>query len=196
MRELSRDDDTGAVKLRLTPVHADRLYAEIGAPATSASAEVEGGIYETNELRVSFLAVDSKGEHETGPPFEWSNRITLKSREYLSTATNAYSRSSPPRAPRSSTPRTVPIRALGGGAYDGPFTLPEGTRIVLAVGENDGITSEQHKREIAAKAQPKPIDPSAEAVWRPSSPGFAFETTQNAYGFITASRTTTALPGD
>ena len=183
-RELSRNDDTGVVKLRLTPAHADRLYAEIGAPATEASAAVEGGTYETNELRVSFLAIDSKGEYETGPPEEWHNRITVQSREYPEGNERMIEIVTAPPAPiRYTTDGSDP--ALSGGAYEGPFALPEGTRLVLAIAQKNDISSEQHKREIAAKAQPKPIDPSAEAVWRPSSPGFTFETTQNAYGFIT-----------
>lgn len=34
IQELARDDDTGAVELRLTPVNGDTLYAEFGGPAT------------------------------------------------------------------------------------------------------------------------------------------------------------------
>ena len=183
-RELSRDEDTGVVKLRLTPVNADRLYAEIGAPATPASSTVEGGIYEGDELLVSFLAVDSKKEHETGPPVEWRNRITLKSREYADGNERMIEiRSAPPAPIRYSTDGSDPN--VNGGTYEGPFALPEGTRFVLAVAQKNGITSEQLKREIADKPQPKPINPSEPVVWKPGPSGCAFETTQSAYGFIT-----------
>ena len=71
------------VKLRLSPVHADTLYVEFGAEATPASMKLDGRDLEIADLKVSFLAVDSTGEHDTGEPVEWRNRITLKSREYV-----------------------------------------------------------------------------------------------------------------
>ena len=83
IRELHRDDDTGLARLRLSPIHADTLYAEVGAEATPASMKLDGRDFETADLKVSFLAVDSTGGHDTGEPVEWSNRITLKSREYI-----------------------------------------------------------------------------------------------------------------
>ena len=83
IRELHRDDDTGVARLRLSPVHGDTLYAEFGGKATPASMKLDGGDFETADLKVSFLAVDSTGGHDTGEPVEWSNRITLKSREYV-----------------------------------------------------------------------------------------------------------------
>ncbi len=83
VRELHRDDDTGVARLRLSPVHGDTLYAEVGGKATPASMKLDGRDFETADLKVSFLAVDSTGGHDTGEPVEWSNRITLKSREYV-----------------------------------------------------------------------------------------------------------------
>jgi hypothetical protein len=74
---LSRDDTTGKVKLRLTPVNGDTLYATVGALATTDSQKLEDRIYETSEVEVSFLAVDSKGEHETGEPVTWKNTGSL-----------------------------------------------------------------------------------------------------------------------
>jgi hypothetical protein len=62
-----RHDDTGVVTLKLTPVHGDTLYYEVGAPATSASARVcDPQQFQTDELQASFLCVDAQGEHETG----------------------------------------------------------------------------------------------------------------------------------
>ena len=82
LQELSRDDDTGQVKLRVTPINGDTVYVEIGGQATTASHKLSGRDYETVELKVSFLAVDSTGEHETGDPITWTNRITLKGRVF------------------------------------------------------------------------------------------------------------------
>ena len=183
IRELSRDDDTGAVKLRLAPVNADRIHAEFGGSATQASMAVEGAEFETAELRVSFLAVDSKGEHDTGEPVEWSNRITLKSREYPDGDRRMVEIRSAPAAPiRYTTDGSDP--KVNGGAYEGPFAAPVGARLVLAVAEKDGVASEVHRRDMADRRETKPIDKARPAVWRPASGGFRFQTTRNAYGFI------------
>ncbi|MDE0627782.1 MAG: DUF499 domain-containing protein [Bryobacterales bacterium] len=183
IRELSRDDETGAVRLRLSPVNADLLYAEIGAPATPASQALEGGEYETPEMRVSFLAVDSKREHETGDPVEWQNRITLKSREYTDGNERMVEIRSAPEAPiRYTTDGSDP--RVGGGAYEGPFAVPDGARIVLAVALKAGIDSEVHRRNLADRPEVKPIDRTGPVVWHPSPKGFSFQATRNAYGFI------------
>ena len=181
IRELARDDDTGVARLRLTPVNADTLYAELGAPATPASRKIDGRDYETADLQVSFLAVDSTGEHETGDPVEWRNRITLKSREYAGGGERRVEiRSAPPAPIRYTTDGSDPN--VAGGAYDEPFAVPEGTRLVLAVAAKDGIVSEVHRREIAETPVEQPIDRSRPAVWTPNR-GIAFRTTRTAYGF-------------
>ena len=182
VREISRDDDTGVVKLRLSPVDGDTLYMETGAAATPASMKLEGREHETADLRVSFLAVDSKGEHETGDAVEYTGRITLKSREYLDAEQRMVELRAAPDAPiRYTTDGSDP--ALSGGSYAGPFAVPPGTRVILAVAEKDGITSEQHRREIAEKPVEKPIVRDKPAVWQPEGE-LEFNTTRTAYGFI------------
>ena len=183
VRELHRDDDTGAVRLRLSPVHADTLYAEVGAGATPASMKLDGRDFETADLRVSFLAVDSTGEHEAGEPVEWRNRVTLKSREYADGGARMVEiRAAPPAAPiRYTTDGSDP--RVAGGAYGEPFAVPDGTRLILAVAEQDGVASELHRREIAEKPVEKPIDRIMPVEWtRPG--GFRHETTGAAYAFI------------
>ena len=81
IQELRRDDSTGEVTLKLIPQYGDKVYYEIGAPATTASNLVENlNEFKTRELKLSFLCVDSTGEHETGEPVEWRNRITIQYR--------------------------------------------------------------------------------------------------------------------
>ena len=192
IRELHRDDDTGVARLRLSPIHADTLYAEVGAEATPASMKLAGRDFETADLKVSFLAVDSTGGHDTGEPVEWSNRITLKSREYIDARPGTPEagggermvdiRSAPPAVPiRYTTDGSDP--AVAGGAYGEPFAVPEGVRLILAVAEKDGIVSDVHRREIADKPVKRPIDRTRPAMWAPPG-GFRFETTRTAYGFI------------
>ena len=194
IKALSRDDDTGKVKLRLTPVNGDRIYWEIGAPATTASRMLEGRDLETAELRISLLAVDSTGEHESGDPVEWENRITLKAHDYAHGADRMVEiRSAPPAPIRYTTDGSDP--KVSGGTYDGPFAAPEGTRIVLAIAEKDGIVSEQLSRPIAERAEVKPIDRTLPAVWRPRPNPFEFHETRTVYGFINRLKNNRACAG-
>jgi hypothetical protein len=188
LQELSRDDDSGHVKLRATPVNGDTIYVEIGAQATPASQKLSGRDYETDELIVSFLAVDSTGQHETGEPFTWKNRITLKGRVYDGGSDKMVElRAAPPAPIRYSTDGSDP--KVAGGTYDAPFAVPDGTRLVLAVAEDKGIASEAHQVHINWDLPPdhRPIDKDQPAIWRPFSHPekvFRFNTTHTAYGFL------------
>ena len=151
--ELSRDDDTGAVTLRLSAVHGDAIHYEVGGAATTASARVEDPQrFVTRELAVHFLCVDSTGTHETGDETLWRNRITVKSRQYdgADGRRMAELRAAPPVPIRYTTDGSNP--RVSGGVYDGPFAVPAGTRLVLAVAEGTGrgagVTSEEHRLTI------------------------------------------------
>lgn len=182
IQELARDEDTGEVKLRLTPVNGDTLYAELGGLATTASRKLDRRDFETGELRVSFLAVDSTGEHETGEPVEWQNRITLKSQQYPSGDDRIVEIQAAPAASiRYTTDGSDP--KVNGGVYVGPFAAPDGMRLVLACAEKDGIVSEVYRRDIADRPVARPIDKTALATWHPGG-GFSFQTTHSSYGFI------------
>lgn len=188
LQELSRDDDTGRVKLRATPINGDTIYVEIGAAATPASQRLSGRDYETAELVVSFLAVDSTGRHETGEPLTWHNRITIKSRVFDRGGDKVVElRTAPPAPLRYTTDGSDP--KIAGGVYDEPVILPAGTRLVLAVAEDKGLPSEVHQVAVNwdRALDSKPIDITAPATWRPLSHPekvFRFNTTQAAYGFI------------
>ena len=127
--------------------------------------------------------MDSSGEHQTGDADEWENRITLKAREYAHGDDRMIEIQSAPPAPiRYTTDGSDP--KISGGTYDGPFAAPEGTRIVLAISEKDGIVSEQLSRPIAEKPEVEPIDRTGPVVWRPSPKPFEFQETRTVYGFI------------
>ena len=183
VQELDRDDDTGVATLRLRPVHGDTLYAEVGAAATPASRKLDPHRdFATAALRVSFLAVDSTGQHETGEPVEWTNRITLKSRQYDAGDANMVEIRAAPSAPiRYTTDGSDP--KLAGGAYDAPFAVPGGSRLVLAVAAKNGIVSDLHQREIADKPVSRPIERTAPAVWTPAD-RLECTTTRSTYDFI------------
>ena len=151
--EERRDLDSGQAKLRVTAVNGDTLYYEVGGQATPASARLDGGTLTTAELRVSFLAVDSTGVHQTGAPVTWTNRLTLKYRFYsgnhgLMLELNA----APPVAIiRYTSDGSDP--KVAGAVYDGPFLVPPGSPFVLAYAAAGDIASPVERYPV-----PKDID--------------------------------------
>ena len=195
IQELDRDDDTGVVKLRLRAVNGDTLYWEVGAAATPASRTIDPREpFETREMRVSFLTVDSAGQHETGEPVEWTNRITLQSREYADGESRMVEiRAAPERTPvRYTTDGSDPT--VAGGLYDAPFAVPAGSRLVLAIAEKDGVASDLHRREIAETPVERPIDRTAPAAWTPAD-GIECAATRATYDFIARLRRHAAQAG-
>lgn len=172
IQERTRDEDTGVVELKLTPVFGDIVYAEIGGEATAASKKVEGGIFATDEIEVSFLAVDSTGAHATGPAVSWRNRVTLKYRLYtggggerlceLKAAPNKHGRTVIRYTTDGSDPK------LSGGTYEGPAPLKKGTPIVLACAECDDVQSDvlQIPLDWNRPDTGHAIDPLKPAVWK------------------------------
>nr|QNO47110.1 hypothetical protein PLINODHC_00004 [Methanosarcinales archaeon ANME-2c ERB4] len=149
IQELHRDDDTGEVTLKITPVHGDAVYYDVGSEAAPGSARVEDlHAFKTSEMNVSFLCMDPSGQHETGEPVAWKNKLTLKKRVYGNdTEKSVELRSAPLDAvirytTDGSNPRT------SGAIYENPFTVLKGTKMVLAIAENNGSSSEQLKVNI------------------------------------------------
>jgi hypothetical protein len=180
-QELKRDDTTGETMLRLVPVHADKVHYEIGSPATTGSALVPDlQKFTTTDLRLSFLAVDSTGQHQTGPATTWQSRVTLKHRFFQQGSQRMCELLAAPPVPvfyttDGSTPGTA------SGVYTDPFPVPEGTICVLATGEKDGIRSEMLRADVPRDNQPVAIDPTKPATWKRPH---AFDTTRESYEFL------------
>ncbi len=143
-----RNDTTGRVIFQVSAKHGDRVhFEEGGSPATINSPVVQGGRLETTALKVSFLAVDSTGEHETGELREETNPITLKY-DY------AYRDGA-----RRITLKAVPLGTIrytldgsnprNGGVCDaGEVIVPDAHDLLLAVAEAQGIWSEQLRVDV------------------------------------------------
>lgn len=181
VQELKRDEATGETMLRLTPVHGDRVHYEIGGPATTGSSLVQDlQKFTTSDLRLSFLAVDSTGQHQTGQPETWHSRITLKHRFFQQGSQRMCELQAAPLVPvyyttDGSTPNS------GSGVYTDPFPVPEGTICVLAIAEKDGIRSEVLKADVPKGNQPVAIDPTKPALWKR---GHSFDTTRESYELL------------
>lgn len=162
----TRDDDTGKVALRITAVHGDTIYWEVGGTASTSSAKLDGNTLETDELKVSVLAVDSTGTHETGSPVAWENRITLKNRVYQSGDDKMCELRAAPSAPiRYTTDGSDP--KVAGATYDGAFVIPKGSPMILAHAERDGIASTIERINISWDTEEEiEVEPTIPATWR------------------------------
>jgi len=179
---LNRDGDTGLTTLRIRPVNGDTVYMEAKGKVTTSSRKLEEYDLKTKALKLSFLCVDSTGEHDTGEPVTWTNTIVVKHRFY-----------------QEENKRKCELRALPAGqilyttdgsgvetsgvTYDEPFEIPAECRVILAVAEGDGVKS-------PAATIPAPqgeVDPAAAvdrakaAVWRR---GFKRDATGETYQFL------------
>jgi len=148
IRELCRNDLTGEVTLKLTPQYGDKVYYEVGAPATTSSKLVENlNEFKTKEFKLSFLCVDSTGEHETGAPVEWHNKISLKYQLFERGDEKVVELFAAPAATiRYTTDGSNPKEY--GSVYHKEIVIPKGTTFVLAVAEAHGIYSEMLQIKI------------------------------------------------
>lgn len=181
IQEVNRDPDTGEVTLKLTPANGDTIYYDVGAEATTASAKVDGGILKTRDLRVSFLAVDSKGQHETGEPTEWQNRLTLKYRTYQSGNDKRMQlKAIPDGEIRYTTDGSNPRDA--GAVYKDPFLIPKDSIMVLAFAIKEGIESEVEIISVDWEQIGKvEVDTKKPTIWHRRH---GFNSTKDSYEFL------------
>lgn len=183
VKEVSRNPDTGEATLKVTAVNGDMIYYDFGAPASTASAKLDGSVLKTAELQVSFLVVDSSHTHETGDSDTWKNSITIKYRFFQRGAERMVElRAAPPAPICYTTDGSDP--KLAGASYDGPFAVPAGSLWILAYAESDGVASEVQRIPVpkdGGPGGPVTIDPKRPAVWtRP----FDLQSTKESYECI------------
>ena len=160
-------DEQGVVTLKLTPDYGDVVYFDYGASVTKASSRVtDFNSFKTDQLVVSFLCENSKGEHETGEPVTWTNKITIQSRVFDSGSDKMLELKASPNAPiRYTTDGSNP--KTNGVPYEAPFPIPPKTLCVLAVAEKDGIISEDHRKDIKwDKKEELQLDLTKPVLWK------------------------------
>lgn len=179
--EQTRDDDTGKVSLRITPTHGDSIYWEVGGMASESSEKLDGNTLETDELKISVLAVDSTGVHESGPPVTWQNRITIKHKVYQSGDDKMCELRAAPNAPiRYTTDGSDP--KVAGAAYESTFVIPKGAPMILVHAERDGISSNVERINISwdEKEEVK-VEPALPVTWKRRH---QTDSTQETYEFL------------
>jgi len=180
---ISRDDDTGFVKLKVTPIHGDRVYMEKGgSQATTASRFLEGETIEVDGLDYSFVAVDTAKVHEAGAAVTWSNVVTIKHRFFQDgDHMRCELKSAPPVPMKYTTDGSNPI--ANGGAYTNPFMVPRGARFVQAVPTQGKGKIEQFG--VPAEAEKVAIDTTKPYFWQRT---FQRDSTMETFNFIEVCR--------
>jgi hypothetical protein len=133
----NRDNVTQEVTLNLIPERGDTIHYEQGnATATVKSPKLDKRLLKTTEMEISFLVVDSKGEHQTGDPVKWTNQIVIKH----SLIEAGYGRKCELKAYPSGSEIRYSINdsdpSDGGTIYSGPFEIPDTCNVVRAAGTN------------------------------------------------------------
>ena len=195
VQEVSRSEETGQATLKVTAIHGDTIYYDFGAPASTASAKLDGSTLTTNEMRVSFLVVDSSKVHETGDAVTWQNRITLKYRFFQNGVDRLCElRSAPAAAISYTTDGSDP--KVAGATYDDPFRVMPGALYVQAVGELDGVTSDMLRAPVpkggggTGGGEGVVIDPKRPAAW---ARNYSFSSTKESYEHIERAKKHKAL---
>lgn len=183
IQRISRDDTTGEVTLRLTPVHGNTIYYEMGgSDPSSSSSKVENlDTFRTKDLSITFVCEDSGGAHKRGKVETWKNTITLKHRVYQQDDDWMVELQAVPHAnirytSDGSDPKTK------GVSYEGPFVSPKDSPFILAIAEHDDTTSNEEKIDVSQyRAREVKINSTKPAIWKRRRSNL---TTHAAFDFI------------
>ncbi len=181
IKDGERNPETGVVTLRLTPVNGDTVYAEIGAKATAASTKIDHTVpYDTTEVKISFLCVDSSGKHATGEAVEWTKPAVLRAGVFEDAGgTRVRLLSAPTATVRYTTDGSEPRHA--GGVYTDPFAV-ERPALVLAVAEKAGVYSPTLRFDVPRDGGTGPkLDPARPVTWKR---GHSPKGTKDTYDFL------------
>lgn len=139
--ERNYDDRTGKATIEVSARNAGqhgRVYFSSESTVSKSSSVVPDTIFETEETRLYFLAVDPDGEHETGEVTTWSNKLTLThSRQELPGKRIVKLAVVPNGTIRWNTSGINPKE---GKIYDGPIELTgDGEITIYAFAESKGV---------------------------------------------------------
>ncbi len=171
--------------LQIRPIYGDKIFYEIGAKATPGSAPVPNlNNFETTEVKLSFLCVDSKGIHPTGEPKEWKKQIIIKHKFRDKPGGKRYLEleSHPKVSLKYTTDGSNP--KISGGLYSDEFLVPDGSSVILVAAEYDGeyLAQEEIKnsRDEAEKLIINPDKPlTLRKVFRITDTPATFENIKN-----------------
>jgi Protein of unknown function (DUF499)/Fn3 associated len=168
VQRLSRNDASVEVTLKITPVHGDTVYYEVGdTEPTPSSLRVESfNSFKTSELKLKFLCIDSTGKHQPGKSETWVNTISLKYHVYQQgddwmVELQAFPKGEIQYSTDGSDPKSF------GAHYDGPFPISKDYPFVLASACHDGVNAVQEKIDVQSYITKEvKIDPGKAVKWQ------------------------------
>jgi len=148
--KISRDQVTGTMTLRVEPRYGDKVYVDYNADPTTASQLIaDHASFQTDQMHVRFLCIDSAGKHPNGPVKIWKNTIDLKYEPVHRDGKVIITLKAIPAAEIKYTTDGSHPRDVG-GVYNGPVEVAKKC-MVLAIAEKEGIESEILQFEIDPK---------------------------------------------
>jgi len=179
---LNRDENTGQVTLRVRPLNGDVVHMETSGVATTSSKKLEDYDIKTKVLRLSFLCVDSTGEHSAGEAATWTSTISIKHRFYQEGSKRKCELQAIPDGKIRYTTDGSSAETHG-TPYEKPFDVPKDCQVIVAVAEERGVKSIP-VTVIAPKGKVDvgtTIDRNKAAVWKR---GFKRDSTGESYKFL------------
>lgn len=130
--------------LKILPKFGDVVYYEYDQiPTLTSDKIIDFSNWKTEEMVVWFLCVDSQGIQETGQPYKWVNKLTLRFNTYDAGDEKKIKleASAPDARILYTTDGSDPKES--GAVYAGDFVIPKDSRFVLAIAEKKGIYSDK-----------------------------------------------------
>jgi hypothetical protein len=175
IRELSTaEDGNGEAYLKIEALHADKLVFETGEndPTSASSTVPNPARFEAKGLHYRFMAVDSKDSNRVSPVRTWTANLRLKHQLRNLGDHSQMEFMALPAASGVTIRYTTDGSSPSGAAaatYSGPFRVPEGCRVVLAVASVPAISSSstETRVNIPRKGDTGPsLDPTRPAKYR------------------------------
>lgn len=138
------DKNKSEAVLKIIPKFGDIVHYEFDQTPTLTSDKItDFNNWKTDEMVVWFLCVDSKGIQDTGKPYKWINKLTLRY--------NIYDAGDEKKIKLEASAADANILYTTDGSdpkengadYAGDFIIPKDTRFVLAIAEKKEIFSEK-----------------------------------------------------
>jgi hypothetical protein len=150
------NEETGEFTLKVRGIHGDRVYYDIGAEPTTASAEVTQSPFITKEPLLHFLCVDSSKDnpHPTGSAKEFMCQVPLRFEQRHSIQGNVLElKTHSDFEIRYTTDGSNPKES--GGIYTGEILLPSFCKFVRTVVMYKGRVVEE--KDIAIEEKPESL---------------------------------------
>ena len=181
-------DDAGIVRLRVSALNAGpapRIHYAEGGAVTADSPRLTDPTYVTAALRVSFLAVDPSGQHETGAPVTWENTLMLRNRLFFGNgARKVELLVAPAGAVRYTLDGSEPRDGL---AYTEPVAIGDGEVLLRAFAEAVGLETKADFRFPAKGEKGARIEAAKPARLSPKAP-LKFDSRAGTFAGLSAAK--------